>query len=261
MKLIFDLGGTNIRIALVEDGEMKSIVRMQTDTSADGFEAFIKALQHEAADLDIDRVVGCVPGQIDSGQGKLVVATNLVHWLGKPIRGRLSEVFSCPVDVRNDIEMCGLGEAHAATKLTGTVVYYTVSTGVNAVRIIAGAVDTTIARYELGKQIIAGSPEEYQALEPLISGAALEDRMGLLPADIEDPAVWRQLEHYLAGAIYNTMLYWNPEAIIIGGSMMRDIEIDRVSELLTHFPKIYDQLPHLMPAQLGDEAGLRGALA
>jgi glucokinase len=97
-------------------------------------------------------------------------------------------------------------------------------------------------------------------LEDLIGGNALQARYGRLPKEIDDPGVWRQEAEYLAIGLYNMMLMWSPGAIIIGGSMMRDISLDLVREKLENLPPVFPEWPQVLPAQLGNVGGLYGAL-
>ena len=261
MILIFDLGGSKMRVALAENGVLGEILRVPTDRSVAGFGKFLVALQEVTKGHKIEAVAGGFPGQLQGEDGELVVATNLPHWRGQLLRRELKQLFDCPVYITNDVELCGLGEAKfGAGSTKGVMAYYTVSTGVNAVRLMDGEVDHTVSRYELGKQIVSNVDGEPQALEPLIGGAELEKRTGKVPHDIHDQNVWRELERSLAIGIYNTALYWNPELVVIGGSMMRDIKVAGVAEALHKMPNVFERWPRLELAQLGDEGGIRGAM-
>ena len=58
-------------------------------------------------------------------------------------------------------------------------------------------------------------------LENLVSGTAVEKRLGMKPYDIpQSDVIWDELAGYLAQGLRNTILYWSPEAIILGGSMI-----------------------------------------
>ncbi len=262
MVLVFDLGGTNTRIALADNGEIGEVTRMPTDKSAAGFGKFLGLLEEVAKGQKISAVAGGMPGQLEGEDGLFMVATNLPEWRGLPVLKQVKDLFGVPVVISNDVEMCGLGEAQYGAGLReGVMAYYTVSTGVNGVRLIDGKIDSTISQYELGKQIVDHDKRSPQELEPLISGAALERREHKKPHDIDDPAIWAQEERYLAAALYNTALYWNPEQIVLGGSMMRDIDIAEVAREMAKLPQVAEAWPKLVAAKLGDEAGIRGAVA
>lgn len=261
MVLVFDLGGTNTRIAVAKGGRLGEVIHVPTDETAAGFARFLGALQEVAGENKIEAVAGGCSLQLKGEEGEVAVATNLPDWLGVRFRKGIEELFGCPVYVANDVEMAGLGEAHFGAGITeGVMVYYTVSTGVNAARIVDGAVDRTINRYELGYQIIDHAAGKPQSLESLVGGAALEKRLGKAPREVRDKAVWRGLERYLAAGLYNTMLYWSPATVVLGGSMMRDLEVDRVADELATMPMVHEAWPLLKLAECGDEAGIRGAM-
>lgn len=262
MVLVFDLGGTNIRLALSENGEIGEITHLPTDKSAGGFAKFLGSLQELAQGHNISAIAGGMPGQLEGEDGAFMVATNLPEWRGLPVLKMIKDLFDVPVFIANDVEMCGLGEAQYGAGLReGVMAYYTISTGVNGVRLVDGEVDPTIRHFELGKQIIDHENGKPQELEPLISGAALERDLHQKPKTIHDAKIWDREEKYLAAALYNSALHWNPERIVLGGSMMRDISIRDVAEELAKLPEVFEKWPQLVEAKLGDEAGVRGSVA
>jgi len=234
---------------------------MQTERSATGFGRFLGAMQEMATGHKISGVAGGSPLQLRGEDGEIELATNLPEWTGLRFREGIANLFDCPIYLGNDAEVCGLGEAHFGAGTTeGVMAYYTVSTGVNAARIVGGELDATIGQYELGYQVvdhIAGKP---RSLESMIGGAELEKRLGVPPQQVRDKEVWAGLERYLAAGIYNTMLYWDPEVVVFGGKMMRDLDLQHVSEVLEGMPKSHDAWPRLVSAQCGDNAGLLGAM-
>jgi predicted NBD/HSP70 family sugar kinase len=249
-------------LALAENGVLGEVVRQQTDPSAAGFAKFLGVVQEMTQDRRISAVAGSFPLQLRGDGGEVVVATNLPLWLGLKVRLLLEQIFDCPVIIGNDMAMCGLGEANYGAGITeGVMAYYTVSTGVNAARIVDGEVDPTISRFELGYQVVNQVGGKRKSLEDMIGGRSIAERFGKKPPDIHDEAVWRELESSLAVGVYNTMLFWNPEVIVFGGSMMRDLKLDRVAAELAQMPQIMERLPRLEYAKLGDDVGLRGAMA
>jgi fructokinase len=102
-------------------------------------------------------------------------------------------------------------------------------------------------------------------LENLVSGRAVEDRTKTKPYDIpQDDVIWDELAGYLAQGLRNTVLYWSPEAIILGGSMITgepNIPIEAVRRATVAVLDGVVPCPFITTAKLGDEAGLYGALA
>jgi predicted NBD/HSP70 family sugar kinase len=262
MDLIFDMGGTRTRFAVVHNGKLDDIVRMDTDSSAGGFAALLGAMQVYVGDREVRSVVGGMPGQLEGKHGSLILAPNLQQWQGIPVRQLIERQFGCKAHIFNDVVLGGVGEAnYGAGIATGVMAFFTVSTGVNGVRIVDGQPDQSIDRYELDRTIMVDSDGNLKDLESRVGGASLMKLTGKKPADIRDPQVWLEHARNLAVALYNTCLYWSPELIVLGGSMMRDIDLREVSSQMEALPRVLTAVPKLRKAKLGDTTGLHGALA
>jgi predicted NBD/HSP70 family sugar kinase len=261
MKLVFDLGATKTRMALIGSEKLEAVVESTTDSTAGGFARFLGLMEQLAGGQQLEAIVGGVAGQLEGERGELVLATNLPQWLGVGFKAGIHKSFDCPVYVSNDVVIGGLGEAHTGSGITsGIMAYVTISTGVNGVRIVDGAVDTSIVRYEIGKQLIAEDRGQAISWESLVGGAAMHDRIGREPKQVRSEKVWRGEERHVAVGIYNTLLHWSPELVVCGGSMMRDIDLEVVSRELQGLPKVGLDWPRLSRAKLGALAGLHGAV-
>lgn len=259
--LVFDIGATRIRMALASEDELGPVVRMETDPTVSGFDRVLDAMQELAQGHRIAAVVGGTPGQLEGEKGRLVLAPNLPEWVGVPVLERLKARFECPVLVLNDVVLGGLGECHfGAGKPRGIMAYFTVSTGLNAVRIVEGKVDATIDRYEIGHHILETESGEVETFESLVGGAAMEKRLGRKPREVRDPEIWRTEERHLARGLYNVILDWAPDVVVFGGSMMRDINLTNLGVELRKLPEIMPSWPILKRATLKDTAGLLGGV-
>jgi predicted NBD/HSP70 family sugar kinase len=260
--VIFDVGGTNTRIACSEDGRsFTQAAKLVTDPGPQGFDAFVAALKQTAAGRPVWAVAGGLPGHANL-TGTLQQAPNLPGWHGIPVVERLQHELGVPVVIDNDTAVVGLGEAvFGAGREHDIVVYMTVSTGVNGVRLIKDDIDVSTTGFELGSMLLSDDDGQLVSLESLAGGAALERRYGRHPRDLREPTIWRTEARYLARALYNTLLHWSPEVVVYGGGMMRDISLDVIAEELAAFPPVFELQPELKLAELGDEGGLYGALA
>jgi fructokinase len=102
-------------------------------------------------------------------------------------------------------------------------------------------------------------------LENLVSGTAVEHRFGVKPYEIpQSDILWDELAEYLAQGLRNTILYWSPDVIVLGGSMIIGdprIEIDAIRKYTVQSLDSFVPCPFITTATLGDEAGLYGAMA
>jgi predicted NBD/HSP70 family sugar kinase len=261
MNLVFDVGGTNMRVAAAVNGELVDVQRVKTDASPAGYKQLLALLVQVSCGRKVDAIAGGLPGQLVGRDGKVMVMQNLPAWEGLEIGKAIRDAFGCPIYIDNDAALCGLGEAHFGSgSKTGIMAFYTVSTGVNGVRIRDGVVDSPPLRYELGYQVIGhDSNGKRLNLETLVGGAALQKRLGTTAEGVHNATEWRRSEDYLVAGLYNTILYWGPAVIILGGKMMRELDIGRIQHELRLLPKVFETWPQLKAAVLEDTAGLRGA--
>ena len=102
-------------------------------------------------------------------------------------------------------------------------------------------------------------------LENLVSGTAVAERFGVPAYEIpQSDTLWDELAEYLAQGLRNTILYWSPDAVILGGSMIVGdpaISVDVVRKYTVEVLDNFVECPLIAKAKLGDEAGLYGAMA
>lgn len=261
MYLVFDLGATNTRLALSQDGRaLDEVVTIQTDPQPHGYLELIEAAKRLAAGRPIKLIAGGAPGTVDRHRGALLRAPNLSNWGRVDLAGMFKLAFQAPLRLENDTALVGLGEAVAgAGESKGVMAYVTVSTGINGVRIVDGQIDVSSFGFEVGQQLIEVGNQTV-TLESLVGGHALQQKYGRLPRSIDDPEVWVEERHHLAVGLYNLMVTWSPDLIVMGGSMMRDIPLGPLSEELQALPKVFPRWPELRAAKLQDLGGLEGAL-
>ncbi|MEJ5300963.1 MAG: ROK family protein [Thermodesulforhabdaceae bacterium] len=116
-----DIGGTNVRLALVDrNGTILSIIKKEVkEASSIDPHAFIRAIKSWSkelvfwADRSGFKVVGIglgIAGKIDYSKGKVLFSPNLSHLNDVPIAAELSAALSLPVVIENDANAFGLGE-------------------------------------------------------------------------------------------------------------------------------------------------------
>lgn len=273
--VLFDIGGSKTRIAVSED--LKTITgSMRFDTPvkfSDGIKKITAEVRILIGDHSIRGVAGSIPGLLDDEKSRIVTdpGGQLSAWVDEPLTEKLKKALGAEVYLENDAALTGMGEAvFGAGEGHEIVVYHTISTGVGGAKIEDGMIDDYSHGFEPGRQIldidhtILGEDVE-PTLENLISESAVEKRMGIKPADIpQSDAVWDQLSMYLAHGLRNSILYWSPDVIVLGGSMITGnprIELDAIIEYTNTVLGDIVDAPLIFDATLGDEGGLYGAMA
>ncbi len=266
--ITFDIGGTNTRIASSEDGKTLSepVIYKTPKLFSDGIAEFVKTAKQLSNNQNITAIAGGIAGPMDQKKTMLVKAPNLLDWNYKPLKQILEQELKTKVFLENDTAMWGLGEAtYGAGKGKKIVAYITVSTGVGGCRIVNGNIDANSYGFEPGHMIIdpngplCGCSGKGH-LEALVGGAALEKRFGKKPQDIIDPAVWDNVTKYLAMGLVNIAVLWSPEIIILGGSVMKSISLQKLRDHIATLNTILPEFPTITASTLHDTGGLLGAL-
>ncbi|MBQ3642876.1 ROK family protein [bacterium] len=147
-KIGVDVGGTNVKVALVD--KSGSIVYSDTvPTRAEmGYEYtisnIIKAIQslmkESKTSKDLIEGIGFgFPGQIDCDNGIVRLAPNIPGWIDIPIADIVSKEFGIPVKVDNDVRCAALAELNfGAGKGAKNMICITVGTGIGSGLIING---------------------------------------------------------------------------------------------------------------------------
>lgn len=269
--VLFDIGGTTTRVALSHD--LKSFdkpVRFTTPVNfKEGIEKIVEAV-NKLTDGNIRGACGAVRGQLSEDRTMIAHDSVLSRWVEEALSDTLAKKLNTKVILENDAALAGLGEAHfGAGQGAEIMVYHTISTGVGGAKIENGTIDSYHLGFEPGKQVldidrtILGD-DILPTLENLVSGAALEERTGQKPYDIpQGDAVWDQLAEYLAHGLRNTILYWSPNTIVLGGSMIVGDPAIPIENITRHTALIIGddmEIPEIKMAKLKDDSGLYGAM-
>lgn len=266
MYIVADIGGTNTRIAGSVDRATIGDARI-IDTPkayASGVSAFVDAARAIADGQRIEGIAVGVKGVLSADKRSVITAPQniLRDWKDKALADDLSKALEASVHMENDTALVGLGEAvFGAGMGASAVVYMTVSTGVNGVRILDGVIDKGHA--ELGGQYFKVG-DMVRSLEDTVSGAAISEKYGVHPKEIDkDSPIWEELALITAYGVHNAILHWSPDRIVLGGSMFNEIGIPvprvhyHVQNMLRKFPTT----PDMVHSSLGDIGGLWGGVA
>lgn len=270
--ILFDIGGTNTRVAVSRD--LKKYDESITFKTPSDFKGGIAAIVEAANKLTDDEVVGIaggIRGILSSGKDELAYDSILTGWIEEPLVATLAKKLKAPVLLENDAALAALGEAHFGSgRGYDIVAYHTVSTGVGGAKIENGRIDSYHLGFEPGRQVldidrtILGD-ETLPTLENLISGTALEERLGVKPYEVpQSDAVWDQLALYLAHGLRNTVMYWSPDVIVLGGSMILGNPRILLDDVVRHANELMGEempCPLILDAALGDMGGIYGAMA
>lgn len=213
------------------------------------------------------KIAVAVPGSVEHAPGALRRLPNLPGWSNKPLAKMLSAQFHTTVQLVNDADAAGIGEAHrGAGRGYRKVAYYTISTGIGGARIINGVIDPKTPNYEPGHYtLIPGGRTcgcgRRGCLEAYGSGTGFYKTYGLRPENCKDSRIWDEYAQTLGQGIIKTLPHPLPDIIILGGGVPR-VGARLFTPLRAYMKKNLrtKNPPPIVPAKLGDNAGLYGCL-
>lgn len=270
LGLVFDIGGTNIRIAIVRNGKLTKPTILPAPLSFNGLIDEVTAyVRDHADDHTLSLVVGGIAGPLDRDHGTLVASPHLPWLVGAPLKSTLQKRLRTSVVLDNDNALVGLGEAHyGAGKGFPIVAYLGIGTGVGGSRIVDGTIDRASKGFEPGHQLLDPRSTSRCAcgqrgdLESLISGDGIRQRFGAHAETLTRAAVWHDVASWLGRGLANVSVLWSPDAIVLGGSVMKSLRwhLPSVTASLKQSLSVLPTPPTIVVGTLGDFGGLYGGL-
>jgi len=294
-----DIGGTNVRAAVVDDdGRAHGLV--ETGWSGGAAGDVISAVVPIARPmLETSRVAaagcGCA-GLVDHDRGVVTSSPNLPLWHDVPLASLLSDALGIPVTIENDANAAAYGEfASGAARGAENAVMLTLGTGLGAGFILGGRLyrgsHGVAAEYGHTTIDLDGEPcacGGRGCLEGLVSAGPMTERAvrniasgeetslsasggDLTAADIGRAAaegdelavrVLAETGRYLGVGLANLVRTLDPDVIVIGGGIARAGETliaPAREELERRLAGCPSPMPRLALAELGNAAGVVGA--
>jgi glucokinase len=241
------------------------------------------------------------PGPLDPRTGVVIAPPNLPGWDNVPLRDIISQEFGLPVFVNNDANLAGLAEYRfGAGQGASDMVYLTISTGLGGGIICNGqlllgahglagepghaTVDSAGPRCNCGNvgclECMSAGPgiarhatqlihqgQASSLSEVLQSGAELTAEMVGRAAQEGDRVALQAIEraaYYLGIGVLNLIHIFDPDIVILGGgvSKLGPLLFDPVRAWVReHAMTPVQRETPIVPAALGDQVGLLGAVA
>lgn len=206
-----------------------------------------------------------------------ITSTPKLPWQQYDFVGALKEAYNLPIAWTTDVNAACYGEVVAGHgQGLSSVIYYTIGTGVGGGAVVKGEFLEGFSHPEMGHMLMQRHPEDDfsgicpfhgNCLEGLAAGPAIEKRLGVKAQNLAPTDSFWQIEaDYLAQCVYNTTLMYAPEQIILGGGVMKQLQLlPLVKEAFLNKLQGYVAIPpideYLKTPALGDNAGLTGCVA
>jgi len=291
-----DIGGTKIAVGLVDDhGRVLSRAECPTDAER-GYAAALGRIEQmlraqAAASTDLTGIGIGSTGPVDPFTGEIGEVNFFPAWRGNNPVADLARIFAVRVAMENDADAAALAEAAwGAGKNKQRLIYVTVGTGIGGGIILSGQLYRGVngAHPEIGHHVIDASGPLcacgfHGCWESLAAGPAMVSWMeSRMPPDYPhrdhltakricelahkgDELALQAVEreaHYLGLGLANLVTLFTPDAIVLGGSVMKSaiLFLEEIRRTICRCCRLvpYDKT-ELNLASLGEDANLIGA--
>ena len=286
-----DLGGTHLRVALVDDsGRILAHLKQETP-KGDSAEGVVDAIARAVAkwDHDRNRIIAAsilVPGAVDSTQSVVMGAPNLPSLINFDLKGELQRRFGWPIVLENDANGAAMGEMWlGAARGCDDVVSVTLGTGVGGGVILngelwrgshgsAGEIGHTTVDPFSGLKCKCGNTGCLELFASATAIVRMAREVGLDKStavevyeagrngDERALSVFKRFGMYLGIGLASLMSLIDPQIIVISGGAVNGWDL--------FAPEMYRQVEErafrataqqvkIARAECGDDAGLLGA--
>ncbi|MET3696785.1 fructokinase [Bacillus oleivorans] len=277
-----EAGGTKFVCAIGD--ETGSIIQKAVFPTTTPGETFLKVFDFfRNKEIDALGIGSFGPIDIDPKSEKygFITSTPKPGWGQVDFLGSMKSKLNVPIGFDTDVNAAALGEViWGAAKGLDSCLYMTVGTGIGVGAIVDGKTLKGFTHPEMGHILVRKNhSDEFQGvcpyhgdcLEGMASGPAITARWGKKGQELSDnEKVWELEADYLAQALMAYTLILSPHRIVIGGGVMKQSQLfplirKKVFEKLNGYvqhPIIIEKIDEwIVPPGLGDEAGVKGALA
>jgi len=246
MRIGVDLGGTNVRVGLVDNGKILKLIT-EPCRATESEEVVVDHICEMIRTVMVDGVdyigVG-VPSVVDAKQGIVYNAANIASWREVHLKEILESRFNISVSVNNDCNYFALGECKFGEgRGFDSVVCVTLGTGVGAGIILNKRlyIGYNTGAGEIGSLDYLDSNIEYYCSSQFFKDhntSGYDAYVKAKEGDLEMIKLWREFGIHVGHMVLTIMYAYDPEAIVIGGSIAQafDLYSPSMYEKLKEFP-------------------------
>jgi glucokinase len=277
-----DVGGTNIKLAVLEDDRVAETSQTATLSEQGGPDAVLErvvALARSAG--EVDSVGVALPGLFDEDGVALLLPNLHGDWAGRPIRAPLEQALGREVALVNDGHAFALAEARVgAARGAQDVICVVCGTGIGGGLVVGGRLHLGAADRagEIGHHtVVLDGPQcecgNRGCLETLAGARAIARAAGTATfdeavaaaraGDVSALAALERAGELVGTAVANLTIFLAPQKVVIGGGVAEAGELVLEPLRRTVFARAGNVAPleqiEIVRAELGAFAGAIGA--
>jgi glucokinase len=246
MRIGVDIGGTKIRMGIVDGGQIYKKIEAPTNATASE-ETILNNLCDMIRQVMNSNIRGIgigVPSVVDAGQGIVYNTVNIPSWKKVYLKDILEREFRIPVFVNNESNCFAFGERYYGEGTTyRNIVCVTLGTGVGAGIIINNELynGNNTGAGEVGSLPYLDADYEYYCSRKFFdrNNVTGKDALNLaLIGDTEMVSLWNELGRHIGSLIKAILFTYDPQAIILGGGLSSGYQLfsEKMLEEISTFP-------------------------
>lgn len=246
MRIGVDIGGTKIRMGIVDGGQIYKRKESPTN-AAESEESILSNLCDMIRQIMNSNIRGIgigVPSVVDAEQGIVYNAVNIPSWKKVYLKDVLEREFRIPVFVNNESNCFAFGERYYGEGTTyRNIVCVTLGTGVGAGVIINDELynGNNTGAGEIGSLPYLDADYEYYCSRKFFDRNNVSGREAFemaLMGDLEMIALWEELGAHIGNLMKAILFTYDPQAIILGGGLSAGYQLfsEKMFEVITTFP-------------------------
>ena len=265
MNIGIDLGGTKIKAGIEANGAIihqKKVFLKEKDCFSSTIEQVFNLIapltKHDVRGIGIG-----VPSVVDVERGIVYNVTNIPSWKKVDLKGILEKEFDMPVYVNNDVNCFSLGE-HKFGRAKGfdSMVGMSIGTGLGSGIIIKNKlyIGNNCGAGEIGLLPYRDANIEYYCsgnfFESFHGTTALAAYKAALADDAGALKQWEEFGYHFGSAVQVVLYAYDPQAIVIGGSVAKAFDFFKASMYKSMEAFIYPESIHRLKLFLSENENI-----
>ncbi|MDU1891078.1 MAG: ROK family protein [Dysgonomonas sp.] len=247
MRIGIDLGGTNVRMGIVDNGTV--IRKIAEPCKANEPEEVVvnqlKDMIRQLITPEIESIGIGVPSVVDAQRGIVYNVMNIPSWKKVHLKDILEQEFKIPVSVNNDCNCFALGEYHYGEGIGyNDIIAVALGTGVGSGIIIDGKLYNG---GNTGAGEIGCLPYLQYDYESYCSSSYFTRVHGITGKEAYEKAmqgepealmIWKEVGHHIGNLMKAILFTYDPLVVIMGGSISNAYQFfsEAMMENLKDFP-------------------------